>query len=294
MAAILEAVFRRHGCSTTTSSGDASVLCHSSTECSSVVVVGERGVSSALLFLTAVTAATELGHRVMFYTHTAIQKFPIPVKESVTSLKPDSLKKIQFVYPRSLEDLLLNVASLHEQASGAAAAPSLVLVDGLDAYLRGMGEGARGPQREEMSATAHLAALLTDTSSFFNPMHEKAEASRGTDRGAALPCRVIVSFHSDWEAATTDPVLSVLDRYIPTRCTLVQDLRSMAGGDELLHDWQVHLSGAGVSPGAANRLQWHLAVHANGAMKFSLTSKLREPRDSDQQREGVQNQLHST
>ncbi|XP_062388011.1 ATPase SWSAP1 [Sardina pilchardus] len=296
MADILEAVFRRHTCSITASSGDGSMLCHSPTECSSVVVVGERGVSSALLFLTAVTAASELGHKVLFYTHTVIQKFPIPVKESVTSLKPDSLKKIQFVYPRSLEELLLSVASLHEQSSGAAAAPSLVLVDGLDAYLRGTGEGAGGPQREELRATAHLAALLTDTSSFFTRTREKSEASRGTERGAALPCRVIVSYHSDWEAVTTDPVLSVLDRYIPTRCTLVQDLtmRSMAGGDELRHDWQVYLNGAGVRPGAANRQQWHLAVHANGAMKFSPTSKLREPKDSDQQKEGVQNLLHST
>lgn len=56
------------------------------------------------------------------------------------------------------------MASLHELGSSAAAAPSLVLVDGLDSYLHGMDgvgrAGAGGPQREEMSATAHLAALL--------------------------------------------------------------------------------------------------------------------------------------
>lgn len=93
MADFLEAVFRRHSCPTSASSADERVLCHSA-ECSSVVVVGERVVNSALLFLTAVTAATELGHKVLFYTHTAIQKFPVPVKESMTnvSLKADSLK----------------------------------------------------------------------------------------------------------------------------------------------------------------------------------------------------------
>lgn len=91
MADFLEAVFRRHACPISASSADESASFYS-TECSSVVLVGERGVSSALLFLTAVTAATELGQKVQFYTHTTIQKFPVPVKESMTSLKADSLK----------------------------------------------------------------------------------------------------------------------------------------------------------------------------------------------------------
>ncbi|XP_042562466.1 ATPase SWSAP1 [Clupea harengus] len=293
MADILDAVFRRHGHPTSASSEDKSVLSHSTTECdgSSVVVIGKRGVCSALLFLTAVTAASELGHKVIFYTHTVIQKFPVPVQESMTSLKPDSLKKIKFVYPRSLEELLLDVASLHELGSSAAAAPSLVLVDGLDSYLHGMDgvgrAGAGGPQREEMSATAHLAALLIDTSSFLTRISEKTGDSRCIVKGPAVQCRIIVSYHSDWEAVTTDPKLSVLDRYFPTRCTLVQELRSMAARDESQHEWQVYLSGAGVSGGTANGQQWHLGVRANGAMEFSRTSKSKEPGDSDQQREGV-------
>lgn len=198
-------------------------------------------------------------------------------------------QKIKFVYPRSLEELLLDVASLHEKASGAAAAPSLLLVDGLDTYLRGMGGDTGGPQREELSAAAHLAALLTDTASFPNSIHEKTEESRGMDRGAVVRCRVIVSYHSDWEAVTTDPVLSVLDRYFPTRCTLAQHLHSMAHGDNSgpLHKWQVYLSGAGMSGIPAHRLQWHLGVHANGAMEFSSPIKLREPGDSDLQNEEV-------
>lgn len=198
-------------------------------------------------------------------------------------------QKIKFVYPKSLEELLLDVASIHEQASGAAAAPSLLLVDGLDTYLRGMERGTAGPQREELSATAHLAALLIDTASFLNSIHVKTEEGRGMDRGAVIPCRVIVSYHSDWEAVTTDPVLSVLDRYFPTRCTLAQDLHRIASGNDsgLLHKWHVYLSGAGLSGRAAHGLQWYLSVHANGAMEFSRTIKLREPGDSDQQNEEV-------
>lgn len=193
------------------------------------------------------------------------------------------------MYPRSLEELLLDVASLHEQASGAAAAPSLLLVDGLDTYLRGKVEGTEGPQIEELSATAHLAALLIDTASFLKSIHQKMEESRGMDRGAVVPCCVIVSYHCNWEAVATDPLLSVLDRYFPTRCTLAQNLHPITSGDDsdLLHKWHVYLSGAGLSGRAAHELQWQLGVHANGAMEFSRTIKLKEPADSDQQNEDV-------
>lgn len=90
MADILETVFRRHACPSSATSAETASF--NNTEFSSVVLLGERGINSALLFLTAVTAATGLGHKVLFYTHTAIQKFPVPVKNSMTSLKADSLK----------------------------------------------------------------------------------------------------------------------------------------------------------------------------------------------------------
>ncbi|KAL2101012.1 hypothetical protein ACEWY4_002773 [Coilia grayii] len=301
MADILEAVFKRHGClNSQPQTGDQSVFCNRSTECSSVVVAGERGISRALLFLAAVTAAADLDLKVLFYTHTAIQKFPVPVNETMTDLKPDSLKKIKFVYRRSLEELLLDVASQHELASGAAAsAPSLVLVDGLDSYLHGIGVGggggsgggsgvgSGGSRKDEMSTTAHLAALLMDTSSFLTRIHEEMADSRGMERGAVIPCRVIASYHSDVEAMTADPVLGVLDRYFPTRCTLVKDAGSSGGGDEFAHEWQVYLSGTGVRHGAANELEWYLVVHANGAMEFSPITKPVAPRNPDQQMERV-------
>lgn len=119
MADILDAVFRRHGHPTSASSEDKSVLSHSTTECdgSSVVVIGERGVCSALLFLTAVTAASELGHKVIFYTHTVIQKFPVPVQESMTSLKPDSLKVITPTDPISNSRKMLNLMPTSHKVS---------------------------------------------------------------------------------------------------------------------------------------------------------------------------------
>lgn len=93
MADILEAVFRRHGgLNLQPQTGERGVFSPRSTECSSVVLAVERGISSALLFLTAVTAAADLDHKVLFYTHAAIQKFPVPVNDSMPDLKPDSLK----------------------------------------------------------------------------------------------------------------------------------------------------------------------------------------------------------
>ncbi|XP_029582686.1 ATPase SWSAP1 isoform X2 [Salmo trutta] len=105
----------------------------------STLVVGDCSVNRSLLILAAVTAASELGLKVSFFTQVKIQSLPGSLQESMSNLSPDNLKKIKFSYPRSLEDLLQDVASLHESASGSAAPPSLIIVDGLEGYLRGPG-----------------------------------------------------------------------------------------------------------------------------------------------------------
>lgn len=181
------------------------------------------------------------------------------------------------MYRASLEELLLDVASQHELASGTAAsasAPSLVLVDGLDSYLHGTSSGgggdSAGPRKDELSTTAHLAALLTDTSSFLTRIQEDMAESRGMDRGTVVPCRVIVSYHAGAEAMAADPILGVLDRYFPTRCTLVKDVDHSAGEDVVEREWKVYLSGTAVrDDGAAKELEWRLVVHTSGGMEFS-------------------------
>ncbi|KAL7860317.1 hypothetical protein AOLI_G00166660 [Acnodon oligacanthus] len=96
----------------------------------SVLVVGDENISRSLLFLAAVTAASELGVKVVFFTQSQIQSLPFNFHGSAASgLKPEYLKKIRFVYPKTLEDLLEDVASLHELVAEAAALPSLVIVD---------------------------------------------------------------------------------------------------------------------------------------------------------------------
>lgn len=82
------------------------------------------------------------------------------------------LQKIKFSYPRSLEDLLQDVASLHESASGSAAPSSLIIVDGLEGYLRGPGVSG-GLQQAEQSSAAHVSALLYKTAAFLTQTLEE-------------------------------------------------------------------------------------------------------------------------
>lgn len=57
------------------------------------MIVGECcGIKTSLLFLTAVTAAAELGVKVLFLTSTPIQSLPGPLQDTLANLNPDSLK----------------------------------------------------------------------------------------------------------------------------------------------------------------------------------------------------------
>ncbi|KAL7850681.1 hypothetical protein SRHO_G00200300 [Serrasalmus rhombeus] len=153
-----------------------------------VLVVGDENINRSLLFLAAVTAASELGVKVLFFTQSQFQSLPVNFQGSASSgLKPEYLKKIRFVYPKTLDDLLEDVASLHELVAEAAALPSLVIVDSLERYVCGPAAQNR-PQQETQSAAAHVVALLHDTAAFLTQNLEN-EAQ----------CRVIVSIQPEWK-----------------------------------------------------------------------------------------------
>uniref|UniRef100_A0A8C5G209 SWIM-type zinc finger 7 associated protein 1 n=1 Tax=Gouania willdenowi TaxID=441366 RepID=A0A8C5G209_GOUWI len=136
-------------------------------------------------------------------------------------IKPHFLNdfKIQFSYPRTVEELLQQVASLHESTNTSPAPPSLIIVDRLECFLR---SHSRFPQGEQ-SCAAHVCALLCDAAAFFSQKLESQGSSSG-------PCRLITSFLPEAHAekaeggpSATDPVLDVLDRYFEVRCTLDPD-----------------------------------------------------------------------
>uniref|UniRef100_A0AAY4C7S5 Uncharacterized protein n=1 Tax=Denticeps clupeoides TaxID=299321 RepID=A0AAY4C7S5_9TELE len=159
----------------------------------------------------------------------------------------ESWSKIRFIYPGCVEDLLQEVASLHQMASAPSPPPSLILVDGLEWYLQG---------REEESAAARLAALLCDTAAFLTRDLDR----RGEGRG---PCRLIVSFHPDRDGrGPGEAVLSVLDRYFQVKCGLDE-----AGAEGSRREWHVCMSGPSSSESDVGK-RWHLVVEDNGAMEF--------------------------
>ncbi|XP_037400611.1 ATPase SWSAP1 isoform X3 [Pygocentrus nattereri] len=182
-----------------------------------VLVVGDENINRSLLFLAAVTAASELGIKVLFFTQSQFQSLPVNFQGSASSgLKPEYLKKIRFVYPKTLDDLLEDVASLHELVAEAAALPSLVIVDSLERYVCGPAAQNR-PQQETQSAAAHVVALLHDTAAFLTQNLEN-EAQ----------CRVIVSIQPEWKGQggcdqlVLDPILFVLERYLQVQgCRLM-------------------------------------------------------------------------
>lgn len=88
MADILSVVFQRFG-SQLHAPGDIKV---SSEAQSSTLVVGDETISRSLLLLTAITAASDMGYRVLFFTQSPIQSLPVRVQASSSSLKPDCLK----------------------------------------------------------------------------------------------------------------------------------------------------------------------------------------------------------
>ncbi|XP_061893115.1 ATPase SWSAP1 isoform X1 [Entelurus aequoreus] len=97
-----------------------------------VLIVGEQSLGRSLLLLTAVTAASQGGMKVVFFAPQQIQSLPASLQKCVPSLSPESLKKITFCYPRTAEELRRQIAGLHESSSTFP--PSLIIVDRLEDY----------------------------------------------------------------------------------------------------------------------------------------------------------------
>ncbi|AWP18440.1 putative ATPase SWSAP1 [Scophthalmus maximus] len=243
----------------------------------SALVVGDHSVSRSVLLLAAVTAASHLGLRVMFFTRTQIQSLPASLQKCVPSLSPESLKVQVTPLPNcgTVEELLHQIASLHESTNTSPTPPSLIIVDRLEGFLRGHSELHPG----EQSCAAHLSALLCDTAAFLTQVLEKRPSSSG-------PCRVIASFRSQedagqagGEASATDPVLDILDRYFQVRCTLDQDRGYEAAAAGLQQVWNIYLSGRGIADASdtkdcedrpAEAQEWQLLIYPDGLMEFKV------------------------
>lgn len=234
----------------------------------STLVVGEPRLSRSVLLLAAVTAASELGIRVAFFAQTQIQSLPECLQRCSATQNPDGLKRILFSYPRTLEELLRKVASLHESPSP----PSLIIVDGLNGFLRDSAAAAGRPglHSGEESGAAHLSALLCDTAAFLTEVLEQ----RGS---CSAPCRVIASFPADGrqesgDGSATDPVLDVLDRYFQARCTLDRDRSYEAEAAAAREVWHIYLSGRKTpedcEDGPALVQEWKLLAFPDGLMEF--------------------------
>ncbi|CAL8311136.1 unnamed protein product [Arctogadus glacialis] len=235
----------------------------------SALVVGDSTMSRSVLLLAALIAASRRGMKVVFFTRTQIQTLPLSVTSCLPNLSPDSLKMIKFCYPRTLEELLLQVAGLHEPENTSPTAPSLIIVDRLQNFLCGPGGGG-GFHQGEQSCAAHLSALLLDTAAFLTQVLEC--------RAPWLaPCRLLASFQPECEVGPADPgsshpVLAVLDRYFTARCTLDRDESYAAVAAGLEDVWRVDLSGAGpMDPSDRadfTSQEWQLVVFTNGSMEF--------------------------
>ncbi|KAM3864391.1 ATPase SWSAP1 [Diretmus argenteus] len=276
MVDILTSVFRTF-IQQTSLPKDLKLIPPSSPTCSALVV-GEHSISRLLLLLSAVTAASEMGMKVLFFTQTQIQSLPVSLQNCIPNLSPESLKKIKFSYPRTVEELLQQVACLHESAPTP---PSLIIVDRLEGYLCGHGgSGQSGFHQGEQSLAAHVSALLHDTAAFFTQVLEQQASG-------LAPCRIIASFQSEVEVrkpggepSAPDPILGVLDRYFQVRCTLDQDRSYEAIAAGLQEAWHIYFSGPGITealctkaseeknPGVAQ--EWRLVIFPHGLMEFTL------------------------
>ncbi len=68
------------------------------------LVLGDVNMSRSVLFLAAVTAATDLGLKVLFFTQTPFKSLPVSLRASIPGLKLESLKVItMFFYLMSVK-----------------------------------------------------------------------------------------------------------------------------------------------------------------------------------------------
>lgn len=177
-----------------------------------------------------------------------------------------------------MEELLQQVAGLHESTNTFPTPPSLIIVDRLEGYISGLGFGSsNGYQLSEPSCAARLSALLLDTSVFLTQRLQEWDP-------ILAPCRVIVSFQSErdtgqatGEASATDPILDVLDRYFQTRCTLCRDGHPNTALPGLQELWHIYFSGKGVAGSSGPKdcddkqglaQEWQLLLYPDGLVQF--------------------------
>ncbi|KAE8620023.1 hypothetical protein XENTR_v10010072 [Xenopus tropicalis] len=156
---------------------------HVSSTVSSVLLVGPPGCGkSGLLFSAALVAAEEGAGPVIFISRESLQRLPGGGREA---REPLLLKRIRFLYPSSLRELLHLVSSMHLSFP----APSLIVVDGLERYLAPTCGSADG---------ALISGLLLDSAAHFK-------------------CGLLISAAQPLEMGGDGAFLAV-ERYFPAQC----------------------------------------------------------------------------
>ncbi|XP_040270958.1 ATPase SWSAP1 [Bufo bufo] len=143
---------------------------------------------SGLMFMVAALAAEEEG-TVLYLCPEPLQTVP---KAGRAARDPLILKKIRFVYPPSLKDLLQFFSSLHLTSP----APSLILVDRLERYL---------PPTCSLHDGALISTLMLDSVS-----HSR--------------CGLLVSAAPN--SIGTDEAFVAVERYFPNQCLVYHELSS--------------------------------------------------------------------
>ncbi|XP_028678389.2 ATPase SWSAP1 [Erpetoichthys calabaricus] len=225
--------------------------CASANQPSSCLLLGEMGSGkTSLLFLTALLAASDFGLKVVFLAPTQLQTRPPSLHGSRGAMDPHGLKRIQFIYPRKMNDLLQYIASLHNEKH----LPSLIVVDKLDEYVYTASGGSR-----PLHAVARVCALLLDTVSFV-AQKRASTCDKGPGKKPCANCHVIVSFNVSQAAPEQNPqkdqVLGVIERYFPVTCLMDQE-----SGREGQKSWWISFS---------SKYDKHLLMMA-GEKRWSVT-----------------------